>query len=248
MNAPDSRPGRADLQVHTRFGDGLATAREIFDWNEEHRELDVIAVTDHDDVGGALRAQETWAAGNYSFDFVPGIEVTTRSGHLLALWVEKLIPSFRPLDETIARIHEAGGLVVVPHPFSAATRSVGRRALNAVCAQGRAETRPDGLEIANPIGVGWDCGRARELNAAKWRLAETGGSDAHFLEAVGIAYTEFPGRTAAELRTAIESRATRGVLVRKTPLREIGLRKLAWQQVLGLSVTPRKVLGRRFRR
>ena len=234
--------------MHTRFGDGLAPAREIFDWNEETRALDVLAVTDHDDIGGALRAREAWAAGDYSFDFVPGIEVTTRSGHLLALWVETSIPSCRPLEETIARIHEAGGMAVVPHPFSATTRSVGRRTLNAVCAQGRAETRPDGLEVANPVGVGWDCGKARELNAVKWKLAETGGSDAHFLEAVGIAYTEFPGRTAAELRAAIEARTTKGVLERKTPFREIGLRKLAWQQVLGLSVTPRKVLGRRFRR
>ena len=77
----------------------------------------------------------------------------------------------------------------------------------------------------------------------RWQLAVTGGSDAHFTELIGSAYTTFPGRSAAELRVAIEGRATDGVLGRKVPLREIGVRRLAHQQVRGLSVTPRKVLG-----
>lgn len=242
------RTGRADLQVHTDAGDGMASARDIFDRIEREQLLEVVAVTDHDDIAGALRAQETWASRGYGFDFVPGIEITTRSGHLLALWVETHIPSFRGLDETIERIHEAGGLAVVPHPFSMTTRSVGRRALAAVHEKG-GSSRPDGLEVANPVSLGWDCGeRARRLNDACWQLAETGGSDAHFVEAVGIAYTSFPGTSAAELREALERRETSGVIERKTPLRDIGLRQLTRQQVRGLSVTPRKVIGRAWRR
>ncbi|MDZ7729717.1 MAG: PHP-associated domain-containing protein [Dehalococcoidia bacterium] len=241
--------GRADLQVHTRFGDGMATAREIFDWNAEYGGLDVIAVTDHDDVRGALEAREAWAQGGYSFDFVPGIEVTTRSGHLLALWVDTPIPSLRGLDETVELIHEAGGLAVVPHAFSMGTRSVGRRALERVMRLTSWAQKPDGLEVANPVRFGWDCGeKTHYLNRTRWGLAETGGSDAHFMESLGSAYTEFPGRTAEELRSAIVNRQTRGVLSHGTPLREIGLRKLVHQQVRGLSVTPRKVLGQLFGR
>jgi predicted metal-dependent phosphoesterase TrpH len=241
---PASFTGKADLQVHTADGDGMDTARAIFDWNEQHRAVDIIAVTDHDDVRGALKARETWARGGYRFDFVPGIEVSTRSGHVLALWVETQIPAFRGLAETVARIHEAGGLAVIPHPFSMTTRSVGRRALDRVVA-GAGDARPDGLEVANPFGLGWDCGRrALHLNQERWQLAETGGSDAHFLEAVGSAYTAFPGQTAVELRHAILARETRGVLAHATPLRTIGLRRLALQQVRGLSVTPRKLVSR----
>jgi len=240
--------GRADLQVHTSHGDGMDSARAIFDWNREHRLVDVIAVTDHDDIRGALRARESWARGSYDFDFVPGIEVSTRSGHVLALWVEVQIPSFKGLQETIERIHAAGGLAVVPHPFSMTTRSVGRRGLERHLRSARPDAKPDGLEVANPVGLGWDCGRrARKLNRS-WGLAETGGSDAHFVEALGCAQTVFPGRSAEDLRAAVAARETSGILIARTPLRRIGARRLARQQVRGLAVTPRTIIARAVRR
>ena len=130
-----ARFGTADLQVHTSFGDGMVDARAIFERVEATTDLDLLAVTDHDDVGGALLAREVHARGHYRFAFVPGIEVTTRSGHLLALWVEQPVASFRPLGETVAAIHRLGGLAVIPHPFSYLTRSVGQRALERLLAE-----------------------------------------------------------------------------------------------------------------
>lgn len=237
--------GRADLQIHTSFGDGMDDALTIFERVERDAFLDVIAITDHDDVGGALLARETFEATRerWGFELVTGIEVTTLHGHLLALWVDRPIPSFKPLERTIATIHEAGGVAVLPHPFSLLTRSVGRRTLERVLALPE-EQRPDGLEVASPLAKGWDAGaRGRRANAERWHLAETGGSDSHFVETVGLAYTRFRGRTSDALRTAIDARATEGVLQGGTPYRTIGLKRLAEQQVRGLSVTPRKVLG-----
>ena len=86
---PLARFGTADLQVHTSYGDGMADAQELFDRIDGLTGLDVVAVTDHDDIGGALLAREVHARGNYSFEFVTGIELTTRAGHLLALWVDE---------------------------------------------------------------------------------------------------------------------------------------------------------------
>lgn len=246
---PDQHPtqhrfGRADLQVHTAFGDGMEDARTILERVEVLGELDVIAITDHDDIRGALEAREVHAQAPYHFDLVTGIEVTTQHGHLLALWVEAPVRSFRPLEETIAAIHEQGGLAVVPHPFSLLTRSIGRRTLERVMAIADTTTHPDGIEVANPTSAGWDTGvRAIEANRARWRLAETGGSDAHFTEAVGAAYTLFPGRTAADVREAILNRTTAGRRGNGVPLRQIGATRLALQQIRGLSVTPKKVLG-----
>ena len=237
--------GRADLQIHSAEGDGMASAEEIFDLIELRAKLDVVAITDHDDIGGALLARDVHARGGYHFEFVPGIEVTTRGGHLLALWVDQPVPSFRSLGDTVEEIHRLGGLAVIPHPFSLLTRSVGRRGLDRLVDAGDVERVPDGIEVENPTSAGWDTGdRARRLNAQLWQLATLGGSDAHFLASIGAAFTLFPGRSAEDLRTAILERRTIAVAGRKPSLREIGWRTILRQQVRGLSVTPRKVLGR----
>ena len=241
---PDPRFGLADLQVHSAHGDGMADAPALLRHVELHTDLDVIAVTDHDDVAGALVARETHARGDYRFELVTGIEVTTRQGHLLALWVEEPVRSFRPLAETIATIHRMGGVAVLPHPFSAWTRSVGQRALERVLRIEDAATHPDGIEVANQTLAGRATSeKARRLNRG-YRLAETGGSDAHFPEAIGSAVTLFPGHTAADLRTALAHRHTRGLARRHPTLSEIGWPRLARQQLRGLAVTPRKVLAR----
>jgi predicted metal-dependent phosphoesterase TrpH len=241
--ATTARLGRADLQIHTAHGDGMGDAAAIFDQIESMGTLNVVAVTDHDDIEGALLAREVHARGSYSFEFVPGIEVTTRQGHLLGLWVDEPLRSFRSLEETVTEIHEQGGLAVLPHPFSMLTRSIGRRRLERTLAIDDASVHPDGIELANPTMFGWDTHRARQLNEERYGLAVTGGSDAHFTELAGSAYTTFTGRTSEELRLAIVERQTDGVLARKLPLAEIGVRRLLQQQVRGLSVTPRKVLG-----
>jgi predicted metal-dependent phosphoesterase TrpH len=239
-----TRFGTADLQVHTSHGDGMADARALFERIERQTDLDVVAVTDHDDIRGALVAREVHARDNYMFEFVPGIEVTTRSGHLLALWVDEPVRSFRSLAETVATVHRMGGVAVIPHPLSYLTRSVGERALDGLLAVGDAEALPDGIEVANTTLAGRVTGaRALRANRARWGLAETGGSDAHFPEEVGAARTLFPGRTAEELRAAIAARQTVGISRGAVPLRAIGPRRLALQQVRGLSTTPRKVLG-----
>lgn len=252
VRADGPRPyrfGTADLQIHTSYGDGMADARGLLARIEERTDLDVVAVTDHDDIGGALLAREVHARGNYSFEFVPGVELTTRAGHLLALWVDEPLRPLRPLGETVAAIHRMGGVAVIPHPFSYLTRSVGQRALERLIAEGDPETLPDGIEVANLTLAGRVTGaKALRLNRERYGLAETGGSDAHFPEEVGTARTVFAGTTAAELRAAILARSTSGIRAHQVGLRTIGVRRLAAQQVRGLSVTPKKVLGPHVRR
>ena len=139
---------------------------------------------------------------------ITGMEVTTRSGHLLALFVEDEVPMLRPIGETVRLIHELGGLAVVPHPLSYLTFSVGERVLRELAA--RRETRVDGIELRNPSYAGRvRATRAEWLNEHVLRVAATGSSDAHHASLVGTAWTEFDGTAAADLRRAIETRATR---------------------------------------
>ena len=201
--------GRADLQLHSDLGDGLSPPEAILDM-AELAGLDVIAITDHDDIRGSFVAREAAVRRGSAVEVVTGMEVTTRSGHLLALFIEHEVPMLRPLSDTITEIHRAGGLAIAPHPLSYLTFSIGEGALRAASSAPDAEQRLDGIELRNPSYAGRvRAGRASWLNAHVLHLAETGSSDAHHARLVGTAWTEFPGTTGADLRAAILSRQTR---------------------------------------
>ncbi|MEX0684353.1 MAG: PHP-associated domain-containing protein [Dehalococcoidia bacterium] len=229
--------GKADLHVHTRFSDGMAHAREVLAHVEEHTDLDVLAITDHDDLRGALVARELWAKGNYRFDFVPGVEITTIQGHLLALFVEQPLPTLCRLEEALEAVHKQGGVCVAPHPLNPFTRSLGVRELRRTAAAGL-----HGIEAANcSPGSGIRRRAALKLNASEWHLAEIGASDAHFLDYIGAAYTDFPGTGAAALKAAILARETTAHYGSVPSLRQIGPRRLLHQTWRGFMTTPRRL-------
>lgn len=143
--------------------------------------LDALAVTDHDRISASLKAVEL--APEYGLLGVPGMEITTAAGHLLALGVEERIASGLTFEETIDRIHEAGGIAIVPHPFQEARHGV------------IAEIEPeqlllaDAIEIYNSRLITGRANRQAESFAAKHHMPTTGGSDAHVSEMVGQAIT-----------------------------------------------------------
>ena len=200
--------GRADLQLHSDLGDGLGSPEEILD-AAERADLDVIALTDHDDIRGSFVLRDLAARRRSGVQIVTGSEVTTRSGHLLALWIEDELPMFSSLADTVARIHAAGGLAIVPHPLSYLTFSIGEGALRSLHEAG-GTLRVDGIELRNPSYAGRvRRQRAAWLNATLLGVAETGSSDAHHAQLVGTAWTEFEGKSADDLRRAITERTTR---------------------------------------
>lgn len=234
---------RADLQLHSDLGDGLASPEEILDAAEKAG-MDVIALTDHDDIRGSFALRDIAARRSSALAIVPGIEVTTRSGHLLALFVENEVPMFRPLPETVATIHRLGGLAVVPHPLSYLTFSIGERGLRALAELGDDACFVDGMELLNPSYAGRvRVRRAAWLNTHVLRVAETGSSDAHHADLVGTAWTEFPGTAADELRAAIIAKTTKAG-GRAWTLRE-HLRGAAQQQYRSMVRDPAKRAWRR---
>ena len=201
--------GRADLQLHSDLGDGLASPEAILD-AAERVGLHVIALTDHDDIRGAFLLRDIAARRSSPVEIVPGVEVTTRSGHLLALWIEEEIPMFAALPETVSRIHRAGGVAVVPHPLSYLTFSVGEGALRSLAAAPDPLVHVDAIETRNPSYAGRVRGaRATWLNQTVLHVAETGSSDAHHSKLVGTTWTDFEGEDGAALRRAIADRTTR---------------------------------------
>ena len=232
--------GKADLHVHTSHSDGMYNVSELLEYVESETDLDLIAVTDHDSLSGAWEARERCAKGHYRFDVIPGMEVTTIEGHVLALFVEDPPPSLRPVEETLAAIHRLGGVAVAAHPFMWLTLGIGLRPLRRVLASTDDGVYLDALEVTHQTPIGRIGARkARRLNRKEFGLAEAGGSDAHFLPVIGTAYTEFEGRTTHDLQAALKAKTTRGVTGKHPSLREIGYANLLKQPYRGIMATPR---------
>lgn len=170
--------------------------------------LDTLAITDHNTMEGYERAREFQSRFEHLQDLtlIPAIEVSSRAGHIIGLWVERVVPRDLSAEETIAAIHEQGGLALAAHPFAwlpglAEFAGVARRFL---------ELPFDAVETRNSTPTEWlNNHRTTRANRTLARpLAECGGSDAHFLWAIGRTWTEYPGHGPAALREAIATRRT----------------------------------------
>jgi predicted metal-dependent phosphoesterase TrpH len=201
--------GLADLHIHTVYSyDGTASVPAVLA-RAKQVGLDVIAITDHDEIRGALRAFEL--APKFGIEVIPGIEITTAEGDLLALFITENITPGQSLIETILRVGEAGGICIAPHPMA---RGAGMKSLSGLSIL-RALDHP----VASRILIGIETYNAtaldRESNSHAQRLweqcsdmAQVGNSDAHVLQAIGSGATEFLGDTAAHLLDALWVGAT----------------------------------------
>ena len=147
-------------------------------------------MTDHDCIDGALEARR--AAGG-AIEVVTGEEVTSRDGHILGLFLTSAVPPGLDAAETIAAIHEQGGIAIPAHPYLrlGGARGVGAAGIGLDW---------DAIETLNGSPGAWWANREAWRHRSAWARAETGGSDAHILDAVGTVVTVYPGAGAADLR------------------------------------------------
>src|SRR5215207_2734080 len=137
--------GLADLHIHTIYSyDGTASVSAVLA-RARHIGLDVIAITDHDEIKGALKAFDL--APKFGIGVIPGIEITTAEGDLLALFVTEKIKPGLSLIETIIKVGEAGGVCIAPHPMA---KGAGMKSLNSPSIL-RALEHPDASRIL--IGI-----------------------------------------------------------------------------------------------
>ena len=114
-----------DPHVHS---EGSYDAHEPVELVLEHASdigLDGVVITDHDEIDESLRAAELAPA--YGLVGIPGVEISTRHGHLLAIGIEERPEPGLPFMETVRTVRELGGIAVVPHPFQRSRHGVRKR-------------------------------------------------------------------------------------------------------------------------
>ena len=166
---------KADLHVHTTYSnDSVISAKELIFYAKKSG-LNAVAVTDHNKIEGALKiAQQT------DFLVIPGIEVSSKHGHIIGLDVNTLIPRGLSVDETVNRIHEAGGIAIACHPFAMLKGSIGKYISD----------KFDAIETINASAFPFEraTNQANQV-AERLKLPKVGGTDAHYGPVIGQAYT-----------------------------------------------------------
>ncbi len=201
--------GLADLHIHTIYSyDGTASVPAVLN-RARQTGLDVIAITDHDEIAGSLKALELAPA--YGVEVIPGTEVTTAEGDLLALNVTEKIPHARSLIETVLQVGDLGGFCIAPHPMAG---GIGMKSLSAYSIL-KALRNPDvartliAIETYNATTIDKMSNHYARILAERLDIAQTASSDAHIVEAIGLGVTEFDGYTAQDLVDALMRRDVR---------------------------------------
>jgi hypothetical protein len=173
--------------MHTNHSHDCATPVDKLLETAKERGLGAIAVTDHNEVSGALEARER----------ADGIKVivaeeikTADQGEVIGLFIEEKIPRGLTLEETIAAIRGQGGLVYVPHPFDRMHSVPDYEHLLGVVEQ------IDAIEVFNPRVAFSAFNEEAERFAAKYRIVAGAGSDSHVPQGLGsvkIAMRDFDG-------------------------------------------------------
>lgn len=197
---------KADLHIHSNHSDGVAKIPEIMEYVQHKTDLKVIAITDHNTLEGALFAKSLEEL--YDFEVIVGEEVSSKSGHIIGLFLEEAIPAGLSATETLARIGEQNGIAIIPHPFSNQGvfgpfgRNTFATAINDLAFHA--------LEVYNSIPyLKWANRVAAKMFTGGQGIAATGGSDAHVLQGIGTGYTLFRGTTSEDLRASIDNLETR---------------------------------------
>ncbi|MCZ7356472.1 MAG: hypothetical protein O8C66_03510 [Candidatus Methanoperedens sp.] len=196
--------GKADIHVHTRYsGFGQCSFIHFPESVTEpvkaveaarRKELDVLCITDHNTIRGAIIAQKH----SRDIEVVVGEEISSADGEILALFIQEEIKPMRSAPETIDLIHGQGGIAIAAHPFSPYCHSLETKIHN---------LKLDGVEVFNAYHRdAYSNLMAQTFTSG--RLAKLGSSDAHSINMIGNGYTIFEGKTSEELRKSIINRKT----------------------------------------
>jgi predicted metal-dependent phosphoesterase TrpH len=195
-----------DLHVHTTYShDGFTTLEQLARVCRR-RGLGALAVTDHNPIEGARVFQKV-----LELTVVVGEEVSTRSGHLIGLFLTEAVPPGLRVSETIARIRGQGGVVYLPHPFDRVRSAhMSEDELHAIAAD------IDVVEVFNSRNLFSESNRRALAFAQATRRLHAVGSDAHVPSEVGRSHVEIAPFSSSEEFLANLGRAR--LCRRRTPL------------------------------
>jgi predicted metal-dependent phosphoesterase TrpH len=235
----------ADFHIHTRFSRDSILAEEKFVRIAIERGLTHVAVTNHNNVEGAIAVRDKVAELGLAdrLTVILGEEVSTADGEVVGVFLQRTIPRGLSAEETADAIHEQGGLVSIPHPFDPFRAShIRREPLERLAEAGKI----DMVEVFNSrVTFGRHNQEAAEF-AARHRIPGIACSDSHSSFEIAMSFNALPSfDTAEELRAGLAENEWHGS--RSTVLIHLTTRWAVWSNVvrrwLGRETAAAPVLG-----
>jgi len=215
---------RAELHCHSEFSRDADTALDQLITLCKERQIDVIALTDHNEIAGAVRLKQLapkW------LKVIVAEEIASAEGDIIGLFLQEKIPARLSVAGTIAAIRAQGGLVLIPHPFDRIRHeAVGLKVVEEI------KDQIDFIEIFNSrCLIHGDNQRAKQYATAH-NIPAFVGSDAHTRSEYGRSVNVIePFKTPAEFKANLEkatfvTRYASPFVHAKTKLVKIKKRKL----------------------
>jgi len=192
---------KLDLHIHSQYSeDAFGSPKEIMK-SVKKKGLQGMAITDHNTVKAR---QKVLALNSKDFIAIPGIEISTKDGHLLGLNVSNSIPSKLSVQETVELVYDDGGIPIVPHLYRNMS-GIKPEKLSLI------QNKITAIEVFNGCSQLKTNLKTGEL-AEQLNLGGTGGSDAHDPRYAGLAYTTVDATDTSidSVLDAVEQRQTWG--------------------------------------
>ena len=170
-----------DTHIHSEYSpDSKAKLEDIFKV-AKNRNLDIIAISDHNTVDGSKEAQRL--TKNDDLLVIPSLEISSLEGHILGFGCQENIKRDLPAAETIDLVHEQGGLAIIPHPYCFYRHGL-------LCKVDYKDLKIDAIETKNARFIVGYCNNKAKNLSKKENLPGLGASDAHYFKFVGDCYSK----------------------------------------------------------
>ena len=169
---------KLDLHIHTQYSEDAVGRPEDIIKLLKKKGLQGMAITDHNTVKGALKALKVKPK---DFIVIPGVEISTADGHMVALDVKENLPRDLSVEETVEKILDIGGIPIVPHLFRRMS-GIKKEKLKTIY------KKIPAMEVFNGCSLPKTNMKTAKI-AKEFNLGGTGGSDAHDSLYAGYGYT-----------------------------------------------------------
>jgi predicted metal-dependent phosphoesterase TrpH len=173
---------KLDSHIHSSYSEDSKSKISDILKTSRQKNLDIIGISDHNTVEGSKVAIKE----SKKYDdllVVPSIEISSNSGHIIGFGVEEDIPRNLSPEETIDKIHEANGLVIIPHPYSSYREGLFHKVSGE-------KLKVDAIEVLNAkFFIGYGNYKSKKFSK-KHSIPGIGASDAHTIKSIGDCYTE----------------------------------------------------------